>query len=231
MAKAKEPAPIKIDIIPLNENTIIVPIMKLNDEPLVILRLSEKAKDDIMEGETKEKKKVKKKEHKPRNYEKEFQDASYRIAKKGWHGINCMGFKNGALRIAKILGFHMVDFKRLFYIVPDGYDYIDNTPLVKIISKPPIMHTGPVRLKNGSTSIRARPMYNNWSALLTIKFDADFLEVNDMVNLFQRVGAQNGIGEGRIGSKSGSGMGWGSFMIDQSKKINIVGKQIKKKKS
>ena len=75
-----------------------------------------------------------------------------------------------------------------------------------------VRHT--VRNDDGSCDLRVRPMWREWTATVSVQFDADMLSPADVVNLLHRAGMQIGIGEGRPYSRDGgAGMGWGTFKV------------------
>jgi len=85
---------------------------------------------------------------------------------------------------------------------------------VKITQGEPHKVTHHVRNATGVADIRARPMWDpGWQAQVQVQFDEDQFKIQDVYNLFSRVGLQVGIGEGRNDSKNSAGMGWGSFRL------------------
>lgn len=65
----------------------------------------------------------------------------------------------------------------------------------------------------GVADIRWRPMWEQWSAKVRVRWDANQFSAQDVVNLLSRAGMQVGIGEGRPDSKASNGMGWGMFEV------------------
>jgi hypothetical protein len=110
----------------------------------------------------------------------------------------------------------MTRAKMSVFILGDGFDS-EGTPLVKMKGTPkmitPEMITSHVRNASGVIDIRARPMWKNWSADISIQYDADQFREEDVVNLLNRAGMQVGVGEGRPFSKDSAGMGWGTFKV------------------
>jgi hypothetical protein len=105
--------------------------------------------------------------------------------------------------------------KLAFFIEADGYNS-DGTPLIRITKGKPEMFITPARNDNGSMDLRARPKWEpGWEAVVRIRYDANMFSRTDAVNLLARAGMQNGIHEGRPGSKMSSGMGWGLFAIKE----------------
>jgi hypothetical protein len=60
-------------------------------------------------------------------------------------------------------------------------------------------------------------MWREWSARPTIEFDADMINTESVLNLLDRAGRQVGILEGRHFSRNSSGMGWGTFTVQETK--------------
>ena len=73
------------------------------------------------------------------------------------------------------------------------------------------------RVETGQPYVTVRAAYHDWKAKLKIRFDADQFSLEDVTNLLSRVGQQVGIGEGRPDSKHSAGMGWGLFIIENTK--------------
>jgi hypothetical protein len=104
--------------------------------------------------------------------------------------------------------------KLSIFVKADGYDRVDNLPLVKITKGEPIRHTMYARPKLGGVDIRVRPMWlEGWQAKLNMRWDADQFSADDIFNLVNRVGEQVGIGEGRYDSRDSAGLGWGCFRV------------------
>lgn len=148
-----------------------------------------------------------------RDYEQEYLDAMY-VSKEDWHGIPAACFRNASISACRIAGFAMTKAKLSIFIRHDGVDASDGTPLVKIIGKPCKLESQ-VRNATGVSDLRVRAQWLEWKLNLRVEFDADQFSVEDIVNLFDRVGKQVGIGEGRHDSKESCGMGWGCFTVEK----------------
>jgi len=113
-----------------------------------------------------------------------------------------------------MVGFKMTHARCSVFVVADGFDADDATPLVRITKGEPQYLELAVRLETGVCDIRPRPMWEpGWEANVRIRFDADQFSVSDVANLLLRAGAQIGVGEGRPFSKNSKGMGWGMFRL------------------
>lgn len=151
-----------------------------------------------------------------RNYQEEFEQAQHKSVA-GWVGIPCAAFRRGMVDACRTVSVVMVTAKMSIFVQPDGFDAQDGTPLVRLHSeKGPELKLIPVRNANGSVDMRARPMWHEWYADVRIRFDADMITAQSVVNLLDRCGQQVGIGAGRPFSKMSTGVGWGTFTVDQT---------------
>lgn len=182
--------------------------------PLCIHRFSAKAKnmmlDKMKEGSTA--KKGKKRE--PFDVEATYNQARY-ISPDGWDGFNVASIRCGLISACRLVGFKMTLAKLSLFVEADGRDATEpEFGLIRIYGKP--RKTEMVaRVETGQAYVTVRPMYDEWSAKIRIRYDAEQFTLQDVSNLLSRVGEQVGIGEGRPDSKNSSGMGWGTFHISE----------------
>lgn len=134
--------------------------------------------------------------------------------KEGWRGIPASAFRAAMVSACRVSGLAMTMAKLTVFVVADCCDKDDETPLVRITSGTPRQIRSQVRNDNGSCDIRARAMWDKWTATLRVEFDEDQFSITDVANLLMRAGRQVGIGEGRPDSKNSSGMGWGTFTVE-----------------
>jgi hypothetical protein len=146
-----------------------------------------------------------------KDFEETYRQAMH-ISREGWCGIPAPAFRNAMISACRIVGFKMTIAKLSLFVEADGFDVDDGTPLVKIDGKPRI-HEALVRNDTGVADVRWRPMWEQWSAKLRVRWDAGQFSAQDIINLIARVGMQVGIGEGRPDSKDSAGMGWGLFEV------------------
>ena len=180
--------------------------------PLVQNKFSAKAKAKMMAtqaaGSTAKSKRAKE----ARDFDADFQ-AAIHYSEDGWIGLPAPAFRAAMISACRLVGFAMTKAKLSVFVIHDGLDADDGTPLVKLIAKEPERHEGMVRNATGVADIRVRPMWREWGAKILIRWDADQFTLQDIVNLLDRAGMQVGIGEGRPDSKSSTGMGWGQFRV------------------
>lgn len=148
----------------------------------------------------------------PKQFHQLWLDAQY-ISTEGWNGIPSSAFRNAMISACRLTGMTMVLAKQVIFIVAEGNDRKDGTPLTRIYGK--VTEPNPMPVRIGTTmDLVCRPTWPQWTAKPLIRWDDDFLSLHDVANLLQRAGQQVGIGEGRHASKSSNGVGWGEFTVD-----------------
>lgn len=177
--------------------------------PLVVERFSKKA--ELMAKMAEGSSAKNKKDRTARDYDKEAEEARYRSAE-GWEGMNAAAFRAAMISACRLVGFKMTLAKLSTFVEADGYDNNDGVPLVRIYGE---SHTYTAHTRNatGVVDVRSRPMYRNWAAKLTVRYDMDQFKMVDVLNLVSRCGMQVGIGAGRPDSKASAGCGFGLFQV------------------
>lgn len=200
------------NISPARITTTIIKIQ--GTAPLVQNKFSAKMKRKMMDDmATPKNAKKNKTDRPPRNYDEDFIQAQHRMTD-GSSGIPAPAFRAAMIDACRAANVVMTRAKMSVFVIPDGFDVEDGTPLVKLESpNPPERHEGLVRNDNGSADIRIRPMWRDWGASVTVQFDEDMITLDSVYNLLDRAGRQVGIGEGRPFSKDSVGQGWGTFIV------------------
>ncbi len=180
--------------------------------PFVQNKFSAKALQQIHDTQEAGAQAKSKKKREAKDFKASYEGAM-RVSTEGWNGIAAPAFRNACISACRLIGFKMTLAKLSIFIEADGYDRDDGMPMVRFTSGEPEYAEHAVRNATGVVDLRARPMWRKWTADLRVKYDADQFSVQDVTNLFMRVGAQVGVGEGRNDSKASAGMGWGSFEL------------------
>lgn len=181
--------------------------------PYVQNKFSEKVREELekkfasSEAENKSSRK-----RAPKDFDKQFEEAQH-ISTGGWNGIPCPAFRAAMIDACRTVGIQMTRAKMSVFVLPDGFDKDDGTPLVKILGKKPEQIRSSTINADGSPNICARPMWREWEAEVTLEFDADMITAESVVNLLDRAGRQVGVGCGRPFSKNSCGQGWGTFAV------------------
>ncbi len=180
--------------------------------PLVMHKFSAKQRAAMVEKQMAGSVAAKGKRREPKDFQQTYEDAMH-VAKQGWHGIPAPAFRAAMISACRLVGFKMTLAKLSVFILADGYDRDDGTPLVRITKGQPHVVEHVVRNETGVPDVRWRPMWDEWEAVVRVRYDADQFTATDVVNLMMRVGQQVGLLEGRPDSKDSAGQGWGTFEV------------------
>lgn len=199
-----------VQIKPANIQTAVFKIR--GTAPYVQARFSAKAMQamaaKMQAGSTAKGKKVRE----ARDFDDDFEQAKH-ISTEGWPGIPASAFRQALISACRLVGFKMTLAKLSVFVRADGFDRVDGIPLIKLEGPAPERTDMAVRNATGVADIRVRPMWREWGASVHINYDADQFSLEDVTNLFARVGLQVGIGEGRPDSRESAGLGWGTFEL------------------
>ena len=125
--------------------------------------------------------------------QQEFKDAAY-VCEDGRFGFPSGGLKKCMINAAhKDIGLEKTLLKKSLFILPD--DTVNN--LCAFESDEPLMRQDIVKVGMGSTDLRYRPEFRNWSMIVRIEFDSQSLTLNTILSLVQRAGFGVGLGEMR----------------------------------
>lgn len=180
--------------------------------PYVQNKFSHKAQQKIKETQEAGQQARKSRKREAKDFEAVYREAMH-ISREGWAGIPAPAFRNAMISACRMVGFKMTIAKMSVFIVAEGYDAEDGTPLVRIYGDPH-PHQAMVRNATGVVDMRHRPMWDEWSAVVRVRWDADQFSAHDVVNLLARAGGQVGVGEGRPDSKMSNGQGWGMWEVN-----------------
>jgi len=209
---SKTPEAKKVTITPPNFMVSVVRIR--GTAPYVQNRMSQRRREAMEEAQkqgTQQRRARKKKD--PKDFDEAYRGAMH-ISQDGWYGIPASSFRAAMISACRTVGLTMQMAKLTVFVVGDGRDAEDNQALIRLHGEPHPFNMA-VRLASGTTDIACRPMFDEWWADVTIKWDNDTFQAADIVNLLARAGVHCGIGAGRPDSKESAGMGWGTFEIVQ----------------
>lgn len=180
---------------------------------LVVNKFPQKAREAMRAKQEQGKQAKKGVPREAKDFELCFQQARH-ISTDGWDGIPASAFRSAMISACRLVGFKMTIAKLGLFVVADGTDRDEGTPLVRIVAdEEPARLEMATRNETGVCDIRVRPQWREWGAKVRIRFDADLFSVDDVTNLLMRAGLQVGVCEGRPDSKNSTGMGWGTFEI------------------
>ena len=160
---------------------------------------------------------IKVKNREARDPAAEFHSAYYKC-EEGSYGFPAGGIKQCLINAAhKHIGLEKTLLRKSLFIIPD--DTINN--LCAFETDDPVMREDIVRIGQGSTDLRYRPEFRNWSMIIRMEFDSMSLTQNTILNLVQRAGFGVGLGEWRP-EKGGE---YGRFQVDPNFKHQIEVKE------
>jgi hypothetical protein len=171
-----------VEIKPINIKRTDIRIV--GDTPLIVHAWSEKAKKEMLDKQMKKAKTARA----AKDPEKEYQAAFYRLPD-GRPGFPAIAFKAAAVAAGGRFseGLKMTELRGAFFI--DG----ELLP----INGEPSMREDMVRVGMGTADIRYRPEFKEWSTILPVRFNADAISLEQIVNLFNLAGFGVGVGEWR----------------------------------
>lgn len=85
----------------------------------------------------------------------------------------------------------------------------------------PVMRQDMVRVGRGSADIRYRPMFSNWTAVISLDVDPEWLQDDDVLALMDRAG----FGVGLLEMRPEKGGDLGRFRVDRNAKIVVSDRQ------
>jgi hypothetical protein len=189
--------------------------------PLMIHKFSQKAREQMRAKQEAGSTANKKRNRRPKDFDAVFEGARHKSIE-GWDGIPAAAFRAAMINSCRLVNFKMTIAKLCLFIEADGLDADEGTPLVRIIGGPPERNEMVARNETGVADVRLRPMWREWGARLRIRYDAQQFTATDVVNLLNRAGAQNGVGEGRANSRNSAGMGLGFFRVAEGEETLSV---------
>lgn len=178
MAKKEETVELKA----INIQKVLIELE--GDSPLIVHAWSAKAKKEMLDKQMKKAKTAKT----AKDPERDYEDAFYRLPD-GRPAFPSIAFKSAAVSAGGRFsdGLKMTELRGSFFI--DG-------ELLEIEGKPR-MREDMVRIGMGSADIRYRPEFPKWKVKLPIKYNADAISLEQIVNLFNLAGFGVGVGEWR----------------------------------
>jgi len=188
------------------------------DAPLVIHRFSAKVKAQLKLKMEEGKSAGSKKNREAKSTDELYEESRY-IGEEGWDGFNVAALRAAMISACRLVGFKMTLAKLSLFVEKQGNDAKEpQFGLIRILGKP-TKQEDMARVETGQPYVCVRAAYHDWSAKVTIRWDADQFSLQDVTNLLARVGMQVGLGEGRPDSKNSAGMNWGLFSIKSSKMV------------
>lgn len=156
----------------------------VGDSPLICHAWSDKAKKQMLDKQMKKGKQAKE----AKDPEQDFRDSLYPLAYAGSYGFPAVAFKSAAVdACSHVDGVTKVEARGAFHIIGDMVK-IDGTPTPR---------EDMVKISMGTADIRYRGEFREWRATIRIRYNANVLSPEQIVNLFNTGGFAIGVGEWR----------------------------------
>jgi hypothetical protein len=190
---AKAPAGV-IELKPLNIQRIDVPVV--GDSSLIVQAWSQKAKQEMLDKQLKKAKPAKA----ARDLWREFVDSLYWLSpkpdepteadvEKGTFGFPAIAFKGASVTAVTTIGsLTKVLVRQCFHI---------DAEFVQILGGAPSMREDVTKIGIDTSFLRYRGEFTPWAAILPIKYNADVMSAEQVVNLINVGGFGCGVGEWR----------------------------------
>lgn len=174
--------------------TIEIPIV--GDSPLIVHKFSEKAKKQMLDKQMKKASAGKE----AKDPWRDFVESMYWLdgmpekpteedVTKGRFGFPAVGFKAAAVTACTSIGsITKVAARQAFHVEGE---------FIEIKGAPPAMREDIARVGMGTADLRYRGEFNPWRATLTVKYNANLMSAEQVVNLFETAGFAVGVGEWR----------------------------------
>lgn len=176
-----------IELPPLNIQTM--DIVVIGDTPLICHAWSTKAKGEMLAKQMKKAKPGRA----AKDPEDDFKQSLYPMD--GGFGFPVVAFKNAAVTACtSVAGITKVAARQAFRVGGS----LDGAELVKIEGGKPEPREDMVRIGMGTADIRYRGQFVHWWAKVRVRFNANVLSAEQIVNLFNTAGFGVGVGEWRM---------------------------------
>ena len=175
----------------------------------------------------------KKKVKMPREPMMEFRESFYRLPEnaddpdhRNWVvGFPLLAFKAATVSAARFYdkSVSMVGLRQCLWFIPEEYEVEDRIPLVRleVPEIPEKPRVDPVTVRNGGTTLRYRPEFPEWRAVLKVRYVKSSIGPEDLLSLIAAGGANVGVGEWRPQGKGGNSGIYGTYRVDNERELIV----------
>lgn len=187
----------------------VMEVTLVGETPLIVHAWSQKARLEMLNKQMK-KASGKKEAKDPR---RDFEESLYRLPDDGY-GFPSVAFKSAAITaITSVGGVTKVGGRQAFHVLGSDVEItgaFDGTKmrlnLIRIEGSEPTMREDPCRVGMGTADLRYRGEFWPWHATVIVRYAADVLSEEQILNLFNRAGFGVGVGEWRPEKDGMNGM-------------------------
>lgn len=185
-----------------------IEVVLVGDSPLICHRWAEKARKQMLDKQMK--KATAGKEAK--DPERDFRDSLYDLGD-GRYGFPTIGFKAAAVTACTSIGSMTKVAARQAFHISGEFAVIEGSA--------PSMREDPVKIGMGTADLRYRGQFWPWHTTITVRYNANVLSAEQVLNLFQTAGFAVGIGEWRP-EKDGQ---YGLFHVGTREEVQQIMKE------
>lgn len=205
----------QIVISKIGTETLLVPI--LGTSPLIVHKFSEKSKRQMLDNM-----RGVKTPKQPKDPDAEYEAAAYKLDD-GQYGFPSIALKSATVSAARFFdkSVTMVGLRQTIFIRGE-FSKVENQDMLRITAPDgsptnPVMREDVVRVGQGGTDLRYRPMFTEWAAVAEVTYVRSMLTRDSVLSLIEAGGLGVGIGEWRPEKKGDMG----TFVIDQSRDVEV----------
>lgn len=186
----------------------LMEVTVVGDSPLIVHAWSAKAKREMLDKQMKKAKSAKE----AKDPKADFESSLYRLD--DGFGFPSIGFKAAAVTACtSVAGITKVAARQAFHILGEDIDIngaFEGTKarvnLVRIEGCQPAMREDMVRVGMGTADLRYRGEFADWHAKLLVRFNANVLSEEQLLNIINVAGFAVGVGEWRPEKDGMNGM-------------------------
>jgi hypothetical protein len=205
----------QIVISKIGTETLLVPI--LGTSPLIVHKFSEKSKRQMLDNM-----RGVKTPKQPKDPDAEYEAAAYKLDD-GQFGFPSIALKSATVSAARFFdkSVTMVGLRQTIFIRGE-FSKVENQDMLRITNPDgspasPVMREDVVRVGQGGTDLRYRPMFTEWATVAEVTYVRSMLTRDSVLSLIEAGGLGVGIGEWRPEKKGDMG----TFVIDQSREVEV----------
>lgn len=180
----------------------------IGDSPLIVHAWSAKAKREMLDKQMKKAKSAKE----AKDPRADFESSLYRLG--DGFGFPSIGFKAAAVTACtSVAGITKIAARQAFHILGEDIDVLGafegtkaRVNLVRIGGGEPSMREDMVRVGMGTADLRYRGEFADWHAKVLVRFNANVLSEEQLLNIINVAGFAVGVGEWRPEKDGMNGM-------------------------
>ena len=141
----------------------------VGDTPYCSNKMSSANRRAMMDKQMSGERSRKNRKREPKDFDAVYK-GSLHVSSDGWYGAPAPGIRAALISACRVAGFAMTRAKLSVFVLADGFDKDDGTPLVRVHGDP-VRRDHPVKLADGSSDIVSRAFFDEWQIDLHLRWD------------------------------------------------------------